>query len=116
MTWALAIPSAGLLLLFWLLSLVDNLSAYLDVKLVAGSATERSSWHATIKRYFRGYVRRGAIGLDARLLDRALFLPSTRAGVACYGGAGSSWPRIVASARQRDGELRSASSLTKKKP
>lgn len=94
LTWAIALPSAGLLLHFWLLSLVDNLSAYLDVALVLGPATTRNSWHATIKRYLRGYVRRNVISLDAGLLDRALFLPSARPGVACYGG-GFATPRIV---------------------
>ena len=34
------------------------------------------SWHATIKRYFRGYVRRNGVEIDAALFERTLFLPS----------------------------------------
>jgi hypothetical protein len=106
-TWAW-VPAAGLLTHFWLLSLVDNLSVYLDAKLVSGPPTARNPWHATIKRYFRGYVRRGVIGVDEKLLERTLFLPSawfrprsgkagdvpSRTDVVCYGG-GFARPRVA---------------------
>jgi hypothetical protein len=89
-----SLPAAGLLTHFWLLSLVDNLSIYLDVKLTSGPPTPRNPWHATVKRYFRGYVQRGVIVLDERLVERTLFLPSSRADVVCYGG-GFARPRIA---------------------
>jgi hypothetical protein len=92
-TWAW-VPAAGLLTHFWLLSLVDNLSVYLDAKLVSGPPTARNPWHATIKRYFRGYVQRGVIGVDEKLLERTLFLPTSRPDVVCYGG-GFARPRIA---------------------
>jgi hypothetical protein len=92
-TWAW-VPAAGLLTHFWLLSLVDNLSVYIDARLVSGPPTVRNPWHATIKRYFRGYVRRGVIGVDERLLERTLFLPSSRPDVVCYGG-GFARPRVA---------------------
>jgi hypothetical protein len=92
-TWAW-LPAAGLFTQFVLLSLVDNLSVYLDVKLVSGPPTPRNPWHGTLKRYFRGYLQRGVIGVDERLVERTLFLPSSRADVVCYGG-GFARPRIA---------------------
>jgi hypothetical protein len=102
-TWAW-VPVAGLVTHFWLLSLVDNLSVVLDVKLVTGPPTARNPWHATLKRYFRGYVRRGVIGVDERLLERTLFLPSSRPGVVCYGG-GFARPRIAVGERALEAAL-----------
>ena len=93
-TWAIALPVVGLLTYLLVLALVDGLSVYLDSKLVLGPPTPRNPWHATIKRYFRGYVRRNVVPLDERLLERTLFLPGTRPGVVVYGG-GFGRPRIV---------------------
>jgi hypothetical protein len=103
-TWMLALPSFGLFLYFWLLTLVDNLAAYLDVHLVVGPPTTRSPWHATMKRYFRGYIRRHGVELDAALLERTLFLPSSVPGVVSYGG-GFARPRILVGEEVRDGAL-----------
>jgi hypothetical protein len=103
-TWMLALPTVGLFGHFWLLSLVDNLAAYLDVHLVVGPATARNPWHATIKRYFRGYIRRNGVELDAALFDRTLFLPSALPGVVSYGG-GFSRPRILVGEEVRDAAL-----------
>jgi hypothetical protein len=103
-TLALLLPAIGLLLHFWLLSLVDNLALYLDVQLVIGSAGARNPWHATIKRYFRGYVRRNAVPLDARLLDRTLFLPSLLPNIICYGG-GFARPRLLVDEKSREAAL-----------
>jgi hypothetical protein len=94
-TWAIVLPAAGLLTHFWVLSLVDNLSVYLDARLVSGPPTPRNPWHATLARYFRGYVRRNVIAVDEKVLARTLFLPGTRPGVVSYGG-GFARPRIVA--------------------
>jgi hypothetical protein len=93
-TFAFAVPVAGLVTHFLLLSVVDNLSVYLDKKLVVWPPTARNPWHATIKRYFTGYVRRNVVDIDAKIMDRTLFLPSTRPDVVVYGG-GFARPRIV---------------------
>ncbi|MGZ3429738.1 MAG: hypothetical protein ACXVCV_23970, partial [Polyangia bacterium] len=85
-TLALALPAVGLLVYVWLLTLVDNLALFLDAQLVVGPATARNPWHATIKRYFRGYVRRNGVELDAALFERTLFLPSLLPTVVSYGG------------------------------
>jgi hypothetical protein len=93
-TWGLALPAAGLITHFWILSLVDNLSVYLDAKLVLGPPTSQNAWHPTLVRYFRGYILRGVIAIDEKVLARALFLPGANAGVVSYGG-GFAPPRIV---------------------
>lgn len=106
-TLAVVVPCAGLLGHFWLLSLVDNLSLYLDAALVVGPATERNPWHATIRRYFRGYLRRNGVDVAPDLFARALLLPSRRADVVAYGG-GFARPRILVGERPREvalGEL-----------
>jgi hypothetical protein len=94
MTLAFVLPAVGLVTHFWLLSLVDNLSLYLDRKLVTGLPTPRNPWHATIRRYFLGYVKRNVVAIDEKVLERTLFLPSVRAGVISYGG-GFARPRIL---------------------
>src|SRR5207302_5011579 len=93
-TVALALPAVGLFVYVWLLMLVDNLALFLDVRLVIGPAIARNPWHATIKRYFRGYVRRNGVELDAALFERTLFLPSLLPAVVSYGG-GFARPRIL---------------------
>jgi hypothetical protein len=101
------VPAAGLLGHFWLLSVVDNLSLYLDRKWVDGSATRRNPWHATMRRYFFGYVRRNGVDLDRDLLERVLFLPGSGSEVISYGG-GLSPARILVGAVPREialGEL-----------
>jgi hypothetical protein len=103
-TWGLAVPAIGLLGYFWLLTLVDNLSLFLDVHLVIGLSTERNPWHGTLKRYFRGYVRRGAIELDQDLVERTLFLPSLLPNVISYGG-GFARPRILVGEAAREAAL-----------
>jgi len=101
----LLIPLAGLVCVFWLLSLVDNLTVYLDVKLVEGVAGERNAWHATVRRYFRGYVRRGGVDLAPELVDGLLFLPAgAKNGVTCYGG-GFTRPRILIGPDAREAAL-----------
>jgi hypothetical protein len=102
-TWA-CLPASGLLAQFCLLSLVDNLSVYLDAALVSGPPTARNPWHGTLKRYFRGYVRRGVIGVAEKLIERTLFLPGSRADVVCYGG-GFARPRIVVGQRPMEAAL-----------
>jgi hypothetical protein len=103
-TFMLALPTVGLFIHFWLLTLVDNVAAYLDVHLVVGSATARNPWHATIKRYFRGYIRRNGVDVDAALFERTLFLPSALPGVVSYGG-GFARPRILVGEQVRDAAL-----------
>jgi hypothetical protein len=103
-TLALALPAVGIVAYAWLLTLVDNLALFLDVRLVTGPATARSPWHATIKRYFRGYVRRNGVELDATLFERTLFLPSQLPAVVSYGG-GFARPRILVGEQVRDAAL-----------
>jgi hypothetical protein len=100
-TLALVLPAACLLVYFWLLTVVDNLSLFLDVHLVIGLSTTRNPWHGTLKRYFSGYVRRGAIELDPGLLERTLFLPSLLPDVISYGG-GFARPRILVGEAARE--------------
>jgi hypothetical protein len=100
-TLGLVLPITGLLAYFWLLSLVDNLALFLDAQLVIGPASARNPWHTTIKRYFRGYVRRNAIDLDVALLERTLFLPSLLPNVISYGG-GFARPRILVGEQARE--------------
>jgi hypothetical protein len=95
---SIVLPAVGLLALFWLHSVADNLATVLDRTLVVGAATARNPWHATIRRYFRGYLRRGGLTLDPTVLEQALFLPSRLPGVVCYGG-GFSRPRILVGER-----------------
>ncbi len=91
---AFVVPAVGLLLCFVILSFVDNLTLYLDAKLAVWPPTERNPWHATLRRYVQGYVRRGVVEVDEALLARTLFLPGTRGDVVSYGG-GFARPRIV---------------------
>jgi hypothetical protein len=104
LTYGFALPAVGLLVYFWLLTLVDNLALFLDVAMVLGPATPRNPWHGTIKRYFRGYVRRHGVELDARLLDRTLFLPAVLPNIISYGG-GFARPRILVGEQPRDAAL-----------
>jgi hypothetical protein len=67
---------------------------YLDVALAMGLPTDKNPWHGTMKRYFRGYVRRGVVDIDPAFLERALFLPGVRPSVLSYGG-GFAHPRVV---------------------
>lgn len=101
---AVALPAVGLVAIVWLLTLVDNLARFLDGKLVAGRADARNPWHATIKRYFRGYIRRTGVELDPTLFERTLFLPSALPGVVSYGG-GFARPRILVGEPVRDAAL-----------
>jgi hypothetical protein len=104
LTYGLALPAVGLLVYFWLLTLVDNLSLFLDVAMVIGPATPRNPWHGTIKRYFRGYLRRNGVELDPHLLERTLFLPAVLPNVISYGG-GFAPPRILVGEQPRDAAL-----------
>jgi hypothetical protein len=103
-TAALVIPATGLLAYFWLLTLVDNLALFLDSHLVIGPSTTRNPWHATIKRYFRGYIRRNGVPLDPHLFDHTLFLPSLLSTIVRYGG-GFARPRILVGERAREAAL-----------
>src|SRR5581483_6268876 len=76
----------------------------LDVQLVIGPATPRNPWHGTIRRYFRGYVRRNGIEVDKRLLERTLFLPSLLPDVVSYGG-GFARPRVLVGEQAREAAL-----------
>jgi hypothetical protein len=93
--WMLVAPLFGLLLQFWLLSLVDHLAAFLDRKLVNGKASAENRWHPIVRKYFMGYVKRAGLQLDRSLLDRTLFLPGTREGIVAYGGGLASFRVLV---------------------
>src|SRR5262249_53701144 len=103
-TIVLVLPAAGLLGWLWLLTLCDNLSTFLDARLVEGPANSRNPWHRTIRKYFLGYVRRNGVELDPRLLERTLFLPSHLEHVASYGG-GLGRPRILVGVDSREAAL-----------
>jgi hypothetical protein len=98
-TWALAMPAAGLFACFWLLTLIDNLAVYLDVRLVVGPATDRNPWHCTMRRYFLGYLKRNGVEVGAHVLDRTLFLPSN-VELVSYGG-GFARPRVAVGSTAR---------------
>lgn len=93
-TWALALPAAGLLACFWVLTVVDNLAVFLDVHLVTGPASERNPWHGTMRRYLGGYLRRLGLEVDSHLLERTLLLPGDLIGTVSYGG-GFARPRVL---------------------
>jgi hypothetical protein len=103
-TLALALPAVGLLVYVWLLTLVDNLALFVDAQLVVGLPSTRNPWHATIKRYFRGYVRRTGVELDGNLFERTLFLPSLLPTVLSYGG-GFARPRVLVGESPREAAL-----------
>lgn len=106
-TWILLVPGGGLLLWFWLMAFCDNLTTFLDVRLVVGPPTARNPWHPHLRRYFLGYVRRCGLSLDPAVLRTALFLPGTLPGVHVYGG-GFALPRIIVGEQSRElalGEL-----------
>jgi hypothetical protein len=103
-TTALVLPTVGLVCWFWFLSLVDNLSVFLDEKLVEGSASVRNEWHPTIRKYFMGYVRRNGISIDRRLIEYGLFLPGRDTEVTLWGG-GFAVPRILVGQKARETAL-----------
>lgn len=92
----LMVPSAAALARFWITSWVECLTPFVDDRLVEGPANRRNPWHAEIKRYFLGYVRRCGWAIDRAALDRILFLPGTTEGVCVYSG------RIVVDRRLLD--------------
>ncbi|MGQ0506092.1 MAG: hypothetical protein ACT4TC_12330, partial [Myxococcaceae bacterium] len=96
-TWLFVVPLMGLLSVFWLLSLVDNLSAYLDDQIIIGEASTRNAWHLATQRYLLGYVRRTGLDLSVDFVKRCLCLPGNVEGIVCYGG-GLTAPRIVVNA------------------
>jgi hypothetical protein len=99
-TLMLVAPACGLLAWFWLFSLADNLSLFIDKRLIKGAPSSANPWHRAARKYFLGYLRRLGIDLSPKLLDRVLFLPSKRLGqprVCCYGG-GFAAPRIAVNA------------------
>jgi hypothetical protein len=103
-TMMVVLPAAGLFAWLWLLTLVDNLSTFLDTRLVEGLANARNPWHRTIRKYFLGYVRRNRIEIDRRLFERTLFLPSHLPHVVSYGG-GLGRPRILVGTDSREAAL-----------
>ncbi|HJZ84877.1 MAG TPA: hypothetical protein VKN99_06870 [Polyangia bacterium] len=103
-TMMVVLPAAGLFAWLWLLTLADNLSTFLDTRLVDGPAHARNPWHRTIRKYFLGYVRRNGVELDRRLLERTLFLPSHLPHVLSYGG-GLGRPRILVGVDSREAAL-----------
>ncbi|MCC6811900.1 MAG: hypothetical protein IT381_31035 [Deltaproteobacteria bacterium] len=106
-TWILLVPGAGLLAWFWLMALADNLTTFLDLRLVVGPPSTKNAWHAHMRRYFLAAARRSGVSLDPAVLRRALFLPGTKPGVHIYGG-GFARPRIVVGEQSRElalGEL-----------
>jgi hypothetical protein len=81
---------------------VEVLALRLDVELVDGDASASQPWHAQIRAYLVGYLRRANLAVDEHLLDRVRFLPGrlTAAGAAAgaevvvYGG-GLTHSRVV---------------------
>ncbi|MBK7863789.1 MAG: hypothetical protein IPJ65_35325 [Archangiaceae bacterium] len=95
------LPAVLLTACFFIASLTEHLALYLDSKRVEGPATARNAWHATVRKYFLGYLKRSGIVLQRRFLERALFLPGTPDSgfeVTLYGGALGA-PRILIGAK-----------------
>jgi hypothetical protein len=84
--WIMLVPLCGLLLHFWLASLVEQLSRHLDRALVIGKASAQNPWHPVARKYFMGYVRRAGLEIDRSILDRTLFLPGKKNEIVSYGG------------------------------
>jgi len=107
-TLTIAVPCVGLWGCFFLASLGEHVSRWLDVRLVDGPPDTRNEWHATVRKYFMGYVRRGGLVLQRRFLEKALFLPGlpeTGFEVVSYGGGLLGRPRIVVGAKAREAAL-----------
>lgn len=79
-------PALGLLLHHWFLSWVEVLGLYLDDRLVEGPATEDNPWHAPIRRYLAGYLRRSGSPDAEKMFEGVLFLPGTGDEIISYGG------------------------------
>ncbi len=90
----IAVPVWALLARFWLLALVEHATLALDRALVIGDANEESAWHASVKGYFLGYVRRLGWPDGEKLVNDVLFLPGEGDSIALYGG-GLTASRIV---------------------
>jgi hypothetical protein len=97
---AVIAPLAGLAVHLAWRGLVEVAAAWLDDLLVDGDATTRQPWHAHVRAYFVGYLRRANLDVDEHALERVRFLPGhARTGpdehaIAVYGG-GLAHTRIV---------------------
>lgn len=90
----LVIPTVGLLLRYWFLSLVECIAITLDAQLVEGTPSRDNPWHRDVAKYLQGYVNRTGWDMDQALLDRIVYLPGKEDEVLCYGG-GLTHPRVV---------------------
>lgn len=81
-------PIAGLVGRLWLATWVECLTPFLDDRLVTGEASRDNPWHAEVRHYFMGYVRREGWNIDYRRLKRILFVPARVDGVTSWGGGG----------------------------
>jgi hypothetical protein len=93
-TFIVVAPTAGLLLRYWFLTVIECTALYADERQVIGPASPENAWHHPVHDYLLGYLRRSGSSLDRRLLKQILFLPGKRNGIHCYGG-GLTRSRIV---------------------
>ncbi|NVJ61104.1 MAG: hypothetical protein HWE27_11985 [Gammaproteobacteria bacterium] len=88
------LPTAGLLICYWIGLLLDVFAMSLDVKLVDGHLDYNSLTHIKVKRYLIGYLKRNGVTLNKQLVDDVVFIPGKNKGVMSYAG-GLTRPRIV---------------------
>lgn len=93
-TVAVIVPAWGLCVRLWLQSWVEVHAGTLDARLVEGTATADNPWHAAVRGYYLGYLRRVGAIADDRTIDGIVFLPGSGPEVVTYGG-GTTHARIV---------------------
>lgn len=91
-TFAVIAPIAGLVARHARRAVTEVLAARLDETLVDRADAE--AWHAQVRGYVLGYLRRNNLEADGEVLDGMTFLPGTGDGVHVYGG-GLTHTRVV---------------------
>ena len=91
---AVLAPVVGLAVRHVRRALVELLAERLDAELVDGDATTAQPWHAQVRGYFAGYLRRANLEVDEERLEGVRFLPGKGDAVEIYGG-GLTHTRIV---------------------
>lgn len=91
---AVVAPLAGLVVRHARRSVVEILAERFDAELVDGDASDAQPWHAEVRGYFAGYLRRANLEVDDERLAGVRFLPGRGEGVYVYGG-GLTPTRIV---------------------
>jgi hypothetical protein len=90
---ALVLPLGLLVVRQWVRLAIAVAAEQLDAAL-ADRGADAAAWHAAVRGYLGGYLRRNALPFDDDLLDRVRVLPAAGDEVCVYGG-GATPPRIA---------------------